>query len=398
MLSKEKTGFLAAAMLILAAFAPFFSCAKPLPAESAPQQGSVALPLEAPQETLEEKPPLSLTFLGDIMAHTPNHETPDYSWIYQDVAPFLLSDDLTFANFEMPLSPSIPKSSYPKFNAHPPYLEAAAEGGCDVFSLANNHINDHGVAALLETIDEFSRLLSEGKIAGFSGLRRNPNDALQPFIIEKKGWKILYLAATQILNEFNAAAPLVYFFPPTQRGRDELKRELIRMKSENTFDLFVLALHVNEPEYVIEVSEEKRVFFRELALECGVDIIWAHHPHVSQAWELIPRGEGERPAFAIYSAGNFISSQRYKLNTENPADAREYTGDAFIFRVVLTEKNLTIIPVLVTNYRDTSAPVGSRDRYFTVRHFNSCFIEGLKEEEKAYYEARFALMQEFLKK
>ena len=353
-------------------------------------------PLPPPPLPDEALPPLHLTFLGDIMAHSENQETPNYSWIYSDIAPFLLSDDITFANFETPVSASTTESTYPSFNVHPPYLEAAVDAGCDVFSLANNHINDRGRAAVLETLNEFSALLSKGKIAGFSGLRKSGNERMEPIIIEKKGWKILYLAATEILNDYSRALDLIYYTPATKSGREAFKRSLAEMRAENPCDLFVLSLHTEEPEYVIEASAAKRAYFRELATECGVDIIWAHHPHVNQPWEIIPRGEGARPAFAIYSSGNFISAQRTSLNTANPSAAREYTGDAFIFRVIVTEKKLTPIPVLVTSYRNRTAPAESRDRYFTVRHFNSRFIERLEGEEKAYFEQRHGLMRQFL--
>ena len=388
--------FLVAALLSCAV-----SCSAPVedqrakPGDSGGEEERVPQPAPAqPQDAA--LPPLHLTFLGDIMAHDANQATPDLSWIYSDAAPFLLGDDLTFANFETPVSASIPQSTYPAFNAHPAYLEAAVAGGCDAFSLANNHINDHGRAALLETLNEFSALLSKGRIAGFSGLRRKGDEPMRPAIMERKGWKVLFLAATEILNDYSRTVDLIYYTSATKSGREDFKRSLAKMRAENPCDLFVLSLHTNEPEYVIEASAAKRAYFRELATECGVDIIWAHHPHVSQPWELIERGEA-RPAFAIYSAGNFISAQRRQPNTENPAAAREYTGDAFIFRVVVTESQLTPIPVLVTSYRDTTASAESRDRYFTVRHFNSRFVENLqKEEERAYFEQRHELMRQFL--
>ena len=391
--------------LLLAIFliAPLLSCAAPSAAlmkdesvQPAQNSGAEERPSSTPPLPDEALPPLHLTFLGDIMAHDANQQTPNLSWIYSDTAPFLLGDDLTFANFETPVAASIPVSSYPEFNAHPAYLEAAIKGGCDVFSIVNNHINDQGRAGILETLDEFSALLSKGRIAGFSGLRREGGDPMRPIIIEKKGWKVLFLAVTEILNDYSKAFNLIYYTPATKSGREAFKRALAQMRDENPCDLFVLSLHTEEPEYVIEATEAKRAYFRELATECGVDIIWAHHPHVNQPWEIIPRGSDERPAFAIYSSGNFISAQRRQPNTQDPAAAKEYTGDAFIFRIVVTQNRLTPIPVLVTNYRDTSAPRDSRERYFTVRHFNSRFIEGLKEEERSYYEARAALMRQFL--
>ena len=63
---------------------------------------------------------LSLTFAGDIMAHDVNYNRPPYSKIYEHVAPYLLSDDLSFGNLEFPCDPEKPMSNFPCFNVHLP--------------------------------------------------------------------------------------------------------------------------------------------------------------------------------------------------------------------------------------------------------------------------------------
>ena len=67
---------------------------------------------------------LQLTFAGDIMIHTANYLTSDYTAIYRSVEPLLRKDDLSFANLEFPVDPSRGFSSYPRFNGTPEYLQA----------------------------------------------------------------------------------------------------------------------------------------------------------------------------------------------------------------------------------------------------------------------------------
>lgn len=343
-----------------------------------------------------KKKTLLCTFTGDIMAHNVNYQMENYSLIYKDVKTFLESDDLTFANFEIPVADSLPMSTYPKFNVHTPYLRAAVEGGFDVFSLSNNHSADQGLTGIKETAGAVMKLYAEGKIEGFSGLRDNPEDEIKPVLINKDSWTILFVAVTQILNIHDKASELVYYIPPTNQGRDEFKNKLMEMKEENPCDLFIVSIHTNEPEYVTKAPENKKEWFRELIRECGVDIVWAHHPHVSQEWEFIQVEGKTRQCFIIYSAGNFISGQRWNINTGNPDAAREYTGDAFIFRIAVTDETLTAIPVLITNYRNPETDRGGDGWYLTVKHFTSGFIETVPESLRDYYEARFSLMRKFL--
>lgn len=385
------------------------SCATAPPGgdmQTGPESGGIpsSLPGGQKEYAQEEKPardPLLCTFTGDIMAHTVNHHMDDYADIYRHIQAFLQSDDLTFANFETPAADSLPLSSYPRFNVHGGYVRAAAESGCDVFSLANNHANDQGIPGIRETREVFSALQASGKITAFSGLRETPEETMRPVCITVNGWRVLFFAVTQILNSHDKAAQLVYYIPPGENGRAALEENLRRMREENPCDLFVLSLHTNEPEYVISAAEEKRNWFVRLVRECGVDIVWAHHPHVCQEWELVERvtetGEAARPGFVMYSAGNLISGQRWNLNTENPAAPREYTGDSFLFRVTVSEDTLGVIPVPVTNYRNPSAAAGSAEGSLTIRPFHRAFIRSLPAHQQPYYSERLSLMREFLR-
>ena len=101
---------------------------------------------------------LKLSFIGDVMAHDVNFNMKDFSVMYENVAEYLLADDLTFGNLEFPIDNSLPYSTYPNFNVHSEYVEAVINAGVDVFSLANNHSNDQGISGVLATLDSAKNL------------------------------------------------------------------------------------------------------------------------------------------------------------------------------------------------------------------------------------------------
>ena len=369
------------------------------PASPARIDESVSGPVSTSESVSAAREPLELTFAGDIMAHTVNYTMSRYDRIYDDVRPLLVSDDLTFGNFEAPLADSLPMSTYPLFNVHSPYLAAAIAGGFDVFSLANNHANDQGTDGILETIAATEDARGEG--LAFSGLRKDVSDGMTPAVIRKKGWTILYLAVTEILNSYDGAGKLVYYVSPNENARSQFLADLTRMRKENPCDVFVLSIHSNESEYVRKVDAAKKKWFSELA-ESGVDIVWGHHPHVMQEWEsgnFLDDAGRERTVLFMYSMGNFVSGQRFEQNIEDPGAPREYTGDAVLLKVRLEQTRegkkrfgydaLSVRPVPVTNWNDPRGGV-------VVRRFTGDFLKTLPPVWQAYYRTRYELMRSYL--
>ena len=366
---------------------------------------------------------LVLSFSGDIMAHYVNFKMKDYNRIYDDVRDILLNDDLSFGNVETPVCEERPLSSFPCFNIHKDYLKAAIDGGFDVFSFANNHTNDQGIQGIDGTIKSFNALKEEYKNKGLfsSGLKTKEDEDFKPVLIEKKGWKILFLSITELINSHGKSKHRLYYSEPTKAGREKLLLSIKKMREENPCDVFILSLHLNEAEYGLKVLDIKKAWFKTLA-QAGVDVVWAHHPHVLQDWELsevellnenseedifyVNKKEGkEQPAkppkvkknaFFMYSMGNFISGQRWKVNYADPAYYREYTGDSIIMQLRFKKINgilqseMEAAPILITNYNEKDAPV--------IKRFTQEWIETLPEKERAYYLKRLELMRAYLPK
>ena len=353
--------------------------------------------------------PLVLTFAGDLMAHSVNFNMKMYDLIYTDIQKILHNDDLSFINLETPVCDTLPLSTYPSFNVHTPYLRAAVQAGFDVLSLANNHTNDHGIIGIDGTLaavrtvqkERFASEMSP-RLLVFSGLKESENDRIQVTPLFYKGWSVLFCSVTEILNSYDSSKDRLYYSAPTKQGRATLVSLIREARNRYPCDLFILGLHLNEPEYGRTVSEAKKAWFKQLG-EAGVDIIWAHHPHVMQPWETITV---ERPlllkeaviseqckVFCMYSMGNFISGQRWYTRYDNPSFYREYTGDAVMLQLTCTwnkagRADFSVSPLLITQYNEPAYPV--------VKRFTQEWINTLNEKEKNYFKKRLALMEEYL--
>nr|WP_303935011.1 CapA family protein [Treponema denticola] len=351
---------------------------------------------------------LVLSFSGDIMAHDVNFKMKDYNRIYDDIRDILLNDDLSFGNVETPVCEERPLSTFPCFNIHKDYLKAAIDGGFDVFSFANNHTNDQGIQGIDGTIKSFNALKEEYKNKELfsSGLKNKEDEDFKPVLIEKKGWKILFLSVTELINSHGKSKHRLYYSEPTKAGREKLLLSIKKMREENPCDIFILSLHLNEAEYGLKVLDSKKAWFKALA-QAGIDVVWANHPHVLQDWELseVELLNEETPdsssklkknAFFMYSMGNFISGQRWKVNYADPAYYREYTGDSIIMQLSLKkidgilQPEIEAAPVLITNYNEKDAPV--------IKRFTQEWVETLPEKERAYYLKRLELMRAYLPK
>ena len=360
-------------------------------------------------------PPLVLTFAGDLMAHTVNFNMNEYDLIYKAVEKILHSDDLSFVNIETPVCDALPLSTYPCFNVHTPYLRAAVQAGFDMLGFANNHTNDHGITGIDGTLASVRTVQKERYAAdvlppflAFSGLKDSVNDSIQVTPLSYKGWNILFCSVTEILNSYDASKNRLYYSAPTKQGRAALLAIIKEARNRYPCDLFVLGLHLNEPEYGRTVSNAKKAWFKQLG-EAGIDIIWAHHPHVMQSWEtitverplLLPDAASDSAVviseqckvFCMYSMGNFISGQRWHTRYDDPAFYREYTGDAVMLQLTCTRDkagraDFSVLPLLITQYNEPEYPV--------VKRFTQEWIETLGEKEKKYFKKRFELMQAYL--
>ncbi len=332
---------------------------------------------------------LSLAFTGDLMAHSENYKTSDYSLIYKDVESIFKKSDLVFTNLETPVDNSKPYSSYPSFNVHGEYVEAAINAGINVFSLANNHSNDLNKDSMLETKAYFDGLNDLGVFS--SGLREGPGTEFTWTMIEKNGWKILFLPVTELLNWYGCL-DYVNYVPYNKSGRQQVYELVKKLREENPCDLFVLSVHCDDTEYVTSVKDARRTYYNSL-LEAGADIVWANHPHILREWdEIYPEGDigGNPNKLIFYGFGNLVSGQRRNPDYTNPGGKDESKGDSMIFsfdvhkngeNIYFTRRKVDLITTHIEENRD-----------FVIRRLTSDFFENLSEPFKTYYSERRKLL------
>ena len=294
---------------------------------------------------------LFLLFAGDVMAHAPNYKITDFDRIWRDVAPLVSSADLAFANIEAPVANDIPWNTYPQFNMHTEYVEAAIKAGFNVFSLTNNHTNDQ----YLDGIKQTKKYFDSRKGIWACGLKEKSGGPLTYKIIHKNDWKILFVSITELLNR-NDFASYIDYYPSKESKRNQLIEELKKLQDESKADLFVLSVHTDEPEYVIKVTESHKKFFRRIIEECRADIIWANHPHVVKIFEETAAsshytqdlGQKNRKAFIMYANGNTISAQRTNPQFAAPDTPRDYTGEGLLLK--LKARKMSDRSVILSDY------------------------------------------------
>ncbi len=354
----------------------------------------------------ERKPYFDLTFAGDIMAHSVNTGRDEYDSVFSDIRVITENDDLTFANFECPVVDSIAETSYPMFNCHSDYPTAAANAGIDVFCLANNHTNDQYQRGIADTWTVFSRLCHDGTITAHSGLQPPVDSSVELVssngtrtitietevgrltvsLIEKNGWNILYLAETEMLNDYYKMSRINYI-PRTKKNLEAFPRVISELRTTYPCDLFILGVHTDEPEYVFTVTDKRRTYFDSL-LKAGTDIIWANHPHVTQEWDIITDSKGQPEKLILYSVGNLISGQRWQYDFDQPHHVYEWIGDSVIMEVsaVDTPDGIRfdgIHPVFATTHRN-----GPGD--YVIKRYTRDFIESQTKQYHDYYTARLS--------
>ena len=331
-----KRKFILHTLALILSTALFFSCATSKLSEEKNQEAEAPSPTQ--QITDEEKETfLTITFAGDIMAHSVNYNVKSYSKIWDAIREEVQSCDFALANIEAPIDTTKSTSSYPNFNMSKAYVKAAVDAGFNVFSLCNNHTNDQllsGIKETKKTTDALTKeAAEEGKALYFSGLKEKKEDSFSWNYIEKDGWNIIFLPVTELLNRQDSS-DYINYVKTDETSRKKLRDFIKKLDSEYPNDLFILSIHTAEAEYIRKVSSEQEAFYKSL-LECGVDVLWANHTHLIKDRKYIFNTKDNSRKLIMYANGNTISGQRTKpdFTSKKPNGERDNTGDGLMVKV-----------------------------------------------------------------
>ena len=349
---------------------------------------------------------IKLLFAGDIMAHTNNYHISSFDKIWRDVKYLIDGNDLVFANIEAPIDTTKPVSSYPNFNMPQNYVQAAVDAGFNVFSLCNNHSNDQyldGIKETLKTVDRICELAAKNanpRSLYFSGLKNSKESEFSYNIIEKSGWKILFLPMTELLNRPDFSEYINYI-KTDDASRNEFIDYVKKLREKNPCTIFILSFHTAEPEYTRNITSRQEKFYKEL-IKNGVDIIWANHAHIIKNRKIIVDTETNCDKLIMYANGNTISGQRRNpdLTSKNPNGERDNTGDGLFYKVTLKKDNNGSVkikkcePIFITTYINTA-------NEFVLKPLNQDFVNYLYSVPRTnwakYIERRININQEATK-
>lgn len=253
---------------------------------------------------------LTLLFVGDLMQHRAQLDAArqpdgsyDFTSCFELLKPVISEADLAVGNLEVPLG-GAPYGGYPAFCAPDDYLHALLDTGFDLLLTANNHCLDRQGRGLARTI----RLLDSLQVA-HTGTFHSPAHRRQhyPLLVEKKGFRLVFLNYTYGTNGLTAAPPYVVNVIDKQQMQAD-----IACARQLHPDAIIACMHWGE-EYRSLPNRTQR----ELAdwlLAQGVTHVIGHHPHVIQPVERRASASGkpvERRSgghIVAYSLGNFISN------------------------------------------------------------------------------------------
>ena len=349
---------------------------------------------------------IKLLFAGDIMAHTNNYHISSFDKIWRDVKYLIDGNDLVFANIEAPIDTTKPVSNYPNFNMPQNYVQAAVDAGFNVFSLCNNHSNDQYLDGIKETLKTVDRICEQAaKNANpcslyFSGLKNSKESEFSYNIIEKSGWKILFLPMTELLNRPDFSE-YIHYVKTDDASRNEFIDYVKKLREKNPCTIFILSFHTAEPEYTRNITSRQEKFYKEL-IKNGVDIIWANHAHIIKNRKIIVDTETNCDKLIMYANGNTISGQRRNpdLTSKNPNGERDNTGDGLFYKVTLKKDNKGSVkikkcePIFITTYINTA-------NEFVLKPLNQDFVNYLYSVPRTnwakYIERRININQEATK-
>ncbi|MCP4677942.1 MAG: CapA family protein [Deltaproteobacteria bacterium] len=260
-------------------------------------------------------PPLSkseevtIAATGDVMFRREITEA-NGSKLWDEIGRDLFGADLSIGNLEFSVNPDwliekLLRFSVPASFAMP-LIGDDRFGRFDVFTLANNHIND----SLSKGIESTCDFVDSQGIAR-AGASKSREEQEQVTILERGGAKIAVLAYTFSTNNI----PLE---PGFEHGTNVIRFNAL---DDADFDPSLVLRHIEKAkqqgaDYIIACNHwgidlehyppPRLVERAHQLLDAGVDLIIGHHPHVVGQMERYRTPDG-RNCIVLYSLGNFTA-------------------------------------------------------------------------------------------
>jgi poly-gamma-glutamate synthesis protein (capsule biosynthesis protein) len=235
---------------------------------------------------------MRISFIGDLMiGDTPitfgygidsKHNIDGYSNIFNHVAKELHQSDITVGNFEAIIRPRHVSNTFEEWEmcCDERICDELIKANISIVSLANNHSMDYGSEWFINT----KQLLKSHGIT-IIGLKEKPYE-----ILSLNNSKIAIIGISYVNSKYQD--PLFFYKPK--------KDEVLKIINEiGEVDQIIGYVHWGTE--FIQSPDINQCRIAEELIECGVDVIIGHHPHILQQGYLV----NDKPVF--FSIGNFVS-------------------------------------------------------------------------------------------
>jgi poly-gamma-glutamate synthesis protein (capsule biosynthesis protein) len=239
-------------------------------------------------------------------------EQGNADFLYDDVREIISTADIAVGTLNAALSDYAPRTGCINtfvLVGGSNNADAMANAGFDVMSVATNHIKNCGLStcgdrAFWDTMDNLDRV---GILPVGAG--KNIEDAMQPVVVEKNGIRFGFISLGEIESRAFAdentpgIAPLPEDFAEAE---DNLRSAIAAAKEIS--DVVIAMPHWGSD--YSDTPNYRQLFFDQVAVEAGADLVIGNHPHVIQGMREI---DGI-PVF--YSLGSFVFDQDWSRETQ----------------------------------------------------------------------------------
>lgn len=259
----------------------------------------------------------TIAFTGDIgFDRYMDKRWKDENLLSKDIVEFLTSSDHVVANVEGALIEAEDDGSRGVFfhSMNPEATCVLEKIKADIWNISNNHIMDAGLEGLLS-----SQKIAASMNCKTIGAGVNDTEASKPVYLDEAGGIGMFGVAymTECIPS-SKTEPGVFRWDDL----DLIKKRIDEIKSKCRWCIVVA--HGGE-----EFSDLPNPYTRDRYvkyLELGADIVVAHHPHVTENYELFDDGK-----MIFYSLGNFIFDTDYQR-------AHPYTDFGVLLKLKLTKE------------------------------------------------------------
>lgn len=365
---------------------------------------------------------MQILFAGDVMLGRLVNKVlanAQFTYVWGDTIDIIKRADFSLINLECPVSSKGKKWNKTfkvfHFRANLDAIQVLNSASIDYVSLANNHILDYDIEALLDTLD----ILDKNNIS-HSGAGRNLKEAMKPAILEKKlkpkpsnnnnsfhsvdtekvnnndnienTIRIGIISLTDNEPEWEAKDDLagINYIPATldpDRYYYRLQNYIEQAKTQS--DLVIVSSHIGP--HFRETPSVKYVNFAHKIIDFGADIYWGHSNHMPQGIELYKHNNNNK--IILYDCGDFIDDYAIDSNYRNDL--------SFIFllhflidknsklsknnntnnssNILLQSSMIELIPTKISNFMVNTIPADDNDADLIItRMAKTCSFLGTK--------------------